>query len=329
MKSWMRKGRWLAAGVAGFGIACGDEGTEPEPRLEAAEPIEVSHGDQPPEIQHLSLEPAEPLAGDRMRAIVMARDPDGDRVEISYRWHVAGEPMAEEGSEIVLGEVSKGDWVEVEVIVTDGDWESEPEHARAEVRNQRPVMVGVRLDPAPSVAPGEKVVAIAVGQDEDGDEIEYRYEWRVNGRSVEEDGSSLDTASLDRGDEIQLLVTANDGESDSDPVESIVVQIGNASPEIVSDPSGFREDGVFAYTIEAGDPDGDRNLRYSLRAAPEGMSVDSILGAVTWRPTAEQAGKHTVEVVVTDSQGAWTLQRFELDVAVADEVGEVPAAPAP
>jgi hypothetical protein len=328
MKCWMREGRWLVAGLAGLGIACGDEGTQPEPRLEAAEPIEVSHGDQPPEIHYLRLEPAEPLAGDRVRAVVTARDPDGDRVEIRYRWHVAGEPMAEEGSEIVLGEVSKGDWVEVEVVATDGDWESEPEHASAEVRNQRPEMVGVRLEPAPSVAPGEKVVATAVAQDDDGDPIEYRYEWRVNGRSVDEDGSSLDTASLAQGDEIQLHVTANDGESNSDPVESIVVQIGNASPEIVSDPTGFREDGVFAYAIEAGDPDGDRNLRYSLREAPNGMRVDSVLGEVSWRPTAEQAGKHTVEVVVTDSQGAWTLQRFDLEVALA-EAGEVPAAPAP
>jgi hypothetical protein len=327
MKSWMRDGRWLAAGVASFGIACGGDSSELEQTLEEPAPSEVSGADQPPVIQHLRLEPAEPLAGDRVRAQVMARDPEGERVELVYRWSVAGELQAEDGSELQLGDVSRGDRIEVEVTATDGSWETQASTS-VEVRNRRPVMVGVRLDPSPSVARGQKLVAMAVGQDEDGDSIEYRYEWRVNGRPVEEGGPALDTAELKRGDEIQLHVRANDGESDSDPVESIVVQIANANPEILSDPTGFREDGVFAYTIEARDPDGDRNLRYSLPSAPEGMRVDSILGKVTWRPTPEQAGKHTVEVVVTDPQGAWTLQRFELDVALT-EVGGVPAARAP
>jgi hypothetical protein len=248
-------------------------------------------------------------------------------VELAYRWSVAGRRMAEDGSEIQLGDVAKGDLVEVEVIASDGGWESEPAWASAEVRNRRPVVVGVRLDPSPSVSPGQKLTAVAVGSDEDGDDVEFAYDWRVNGRSVDAGGPSLDTGALDRGDEIQVRVTANDGESDSDPVESVVVQVGNSSPDIVSDPTGFREDGLFVYQVEARDPDGDRNLRFSLREAPEGMRVDPVLGEVTWQPTPEQAGRHTVEVVVEDRDGASTLQRFDLDVAVAEE--ETPAAPAP
>jgi len=265
-----------------------------------------------------------------MRAIATARDPDGDRVSLRYRWTAAGRSLTGDGPEIQLGDLEKGDVVEVEVTASDGTWESEAVSAWVEVRNRRPVLVGVRLEPAPTLAPGEKLVAVAVGRDEDGDDLEYEYRWRVNGRPVDVDGPSFDTKGLGQGDEIQVRVTANDGESDSDPVESIVVSVGNASPEILSDPTGFREDGLFVYTVEARDPDGDRNLRYSLRKAPEGMRVDAVLGEVTWRPTAEQAGRHTVELVVEDRDGASTMQRFELEVALADEESQPkPAAPAP
>ncbi len=328
MTSWTRRARgWVAGLAAGLALGCSEEPPAAETALGDPTQAEAAGEDRPPVISRLRLEPAEPLSGDRIRAVATARDPDGDRVEISYRWSVADEPQAEDGAELQLEGVAKGDLVEVEVTASDGSWESERAYASAEIRNRRPVVVGVRLEPAPSVAPGEKLVAVAVGQDEDGDAVDYRYDWRVNGRSVDEDGPSLDTSAFDRGDEIQVYVTANDGESDSDAVESIVVQIGNANPEIVSDPTGFREDGRFVYQVEARDPDGDRNLRYSLRNAPEGMRVDPILGEVSWRPTPEQTGVHSVEVVVTDPQGAWTLQRFELNVAVAEAAA--PAAPDP
>jgi hypothetical protein len=328
MQGGRRRGRWPAALLAGLAIACSGDPGEPEVEetlLDARDTTAAPGENQPPAIRRLHLEPGEPVRGDTVRAVVTARDPDGDRVELAYRWRVAGERMPESGPEIRLGEVDKGDEVEVEVVASDGTWEGEPARASAEVRNRRPVVVGVRLDPAPNVAPGQKLTAVAVGDDEDGDEVEFRYAWRVNGRSVDADGPALDTAGLDRGDEIQVRVTAHDGEAESDPVESVRVQVGNSSPDILSDPTGLREDGAFVYQVEARDPDGDRNLRFSLRQAPEGMRVDPVLGEVTWHPTAKQAGRHTVEVVVEDRHGASALQRFDLDVAIA---GEAPAAPA-
>lgn len=327
MGGFGRGAAWLAAALGGLAIGCSDGVPEPETPGGATLAAGAEAEGAAPEIQRLRLEPAEPLPGDRVRAVVMARDPDGDRVELGYRWSVAGRPVSGDGAEITLPDLAKGDPIEVEVIASDGTWESEPVRAAVEVRNRRPLVVGVRLEPTPTVAPGDKVVALAVGEDEDEDEIEYEYQWRVNGRSVDAEGPSLDTASLAHGDEIQVRVTASDGDAESDPVESVVVRVGNASPEILSDPSGFREDGLFAYSVEARDPDGDRNLRYSLRQAPEGMQVDPILGEVSWRPTPEQTGRHTVEVVVQDREGASTVQRFELDVAVAEE--PKPAAPAP
>ena len=48
------------------------------------------------------------------------------------------------------------------------------------------------------------------------------------------------------------------------------------------------------------------------------MKMNRIDGEVTWQATAKQAGAHAVEIVVEDSEGARTVQAFELIVRVAD-----------
>jgi hypothetical protein len=95
----------------------------------------------------------------------------------------------------------------------------------------------------------------------------------------------------------------------------------------VSRPEIRFEDGVFQYAVEARDPDGDRNLRYSLVSAPEGMSIDRMGGEIRWQPRADQSGKHAIEVAVEDGQGGKDSQLFE--VTIAKEAGRPLAAPAP
>ncbi len=53
--------------------------------------------------------------------------------------------------------------------------------------------------------------------------------------------------------------------------------------------------------------------------------------SIEWRPRADQAGSHTVEVVVEDPEGGQGIQRFQVVVAAPAEpgAGAIPAAPAP
>ncbi|MEE9606993.1 MAG: putative Ig domain-containing protein, partial [Myxococcota bacterium] len=197
---------------------------------------------------------------------------------------------------------------------SDGTAESEPFRAETRVGNRRPLLRGLTLQPLGVISPGESVTAVANARDPDGDPLEFEYRWRVNGQRVDEDGPSLTTVGLDRGASIQVRVTASDGEADSGWIDSPIVQVGNAAPLITSAPGTARA-GVFRYTLEARDPEGDRNLRYRLVQGPEGMTVDPVLGEVVWRPRASQAGTHLVQVAVRDSDGASTVQEFEVDVA--------------
>lgn len=318
-----RRSLWAAA-LAGAALACGgSEPSEPSGPSMAAPPAR-GEVDRAPEIERIRIEPGAPVDGDRVRARVTAHDPDGDRVELSYAWWVDGRTQRVEGPEFELEGASKGDRIELEVVARSGGRESEPARASATVGNRPPVLERVTIQPRGVALPGDPVTVSAEADDPDGDPVDFEYTWRVNGERVGESGDRFSTDGLSRGDRIQVRVVASDGRGESGPVDSAFVTIGNAAPAILSKPGGASEGGVFRYVVEARDPEGDRNLRYRLRQAPEGMVIDSVLGQITWRPRFGQTGVHPVEVVVEDSGGATTVQFFEVTV---DELGGAPASP--
>jgi hypothetical protein len=98
--------------------------------------------------------------------------------------------------------------------------------------------------------------------------------------------------------------------------------VDNGAPRIVSQPQGPDADGVFRYQVLAEDPEGDRGLRFRLAKAPPGMTISSVGGSLEWRPGVGETGVFPVEIVVQDSGGASTVQRFELTLEPP------PAAPA-
>ena len=90
--------------------------------------------------------------------------------------------------------------------------------------------------------------------------------------------------------------------------------IPNRPPRFTTMP-GVQADPGAAYLYEAGadDPDGDL-LRYTLDAAPPGMTVDEATGRV-WYPQAA-AGTHAVSLRVDDGRGGMAQQTFLLSVGV-------------
>ncbi len=307
---------WIGVTSLGLGVACGsDEVPAPDAETSAASASTASEVNRAPEIERVRFEPAEPLPGDRVRAIATVRDPDGDRVTQEFRWEVAGLELAASDAEIELREAAKGDSLEVWVTASDGSAESEIVHASTAVANRRPVLENVALQPVGSVLPGQPALATPIARDPDGDAIEFRFRWTVNEAVVEgQEAASLETAGLTPGDEIRVQVVGSDGESESDAAWSGVLLVGNAAPEIVSSPAAVARGEPFRYAIEARDPEGDRNLRYQLRKGPAGMSINPILGEVHWQPRSDQGGVHSVEIAVEDSRGGRAVQIFDLTV---------------
>jgi YD repeat-containing protein len=88
----------------------------------------------------------------------------------------------------------------------------------------------------------------------------------------------------------------------------------NNEPVIDSTPvTTATQDTAYSYDVEASDADGD-TLTYSLTTAPEGMSIDSASGLISWTPSADQVGSQSVTVQVDDGVGGSAAQSFSITV---------------
>ena len=96
-------------------------------------------------------------------------------------------------------------------------------------------------------------------------------------------------------------------------MEGGVLSIPNPPPKITSRPDTSFEDGNFTYTVEASDPDGDE-ISYTLKNAPKGMTIEPATGYISWNYGEEDAGEHVIIILVTDSDGASTMQELTLSI---------------
>lgn len=322
--------RWkLAALAAAVGLlGCG--GSEAPPAATSASMMprsaagaEAAAGNRAPRIESVRFQPHHPGAGEPVRAVVEASDPDGDGLRFGFAWRLNGEPVPAGGPQVALPQSGKGDEISVWVTASDGLAESAAFEASTRVGNQPPQLHGVQIDPGHRITAGGAVSVRPLVEDPDGDPISFAYTWWVNGATVAETGPALSTENLRRGDAIRVRVVARDGEEESNAIQSPEIEVVNAAPVIVSEPGATGSDGVFRYTVHAEDADGDRGLRFSLARAPEGMTVAPATGDIQWKPGTDQAGRHPVEVVVEDLQGGRASQSFEVIVGFADE-GDTP-----
>ena len=329
-------------------LACGSE-EAPKPsgapmaRAESATAPEQREDNQPPVVERVALNPENPLPGNSIEARIDANDPDGDPIQLSLEWRQQGRVISRGAPTTITPEdLKKGEEIAVRVTASDGRDESEPVNATVTVGNQAPLIKAFYLSPDGEVKPGQAVTAAPQGLDADGDQLDYEYEWWLNGRVVRgADEATFDTSSLQRGDRLQAKVRVTDGEDWSPTAESMVLELANRPPKIAGLPAIETDaDGVHA-DFQADDPDGDKSLRFRLIQGPPGLRVDPVSGRLSWKPEPGTTGAHAVEVAVADSLGAESALRFELNVAAAEEkaaeakAGEVktsrrrPAAPAP
>ena len=69
---------------------------------------------------------------------------------------------------------------------------------------------------------------------------------------------------------------------------------------------------LFSYKVVAEDPDGD-TLEFSLDAAPEGMTIDSATGTISWEAGEDQRkGAYEFDVIASDPEGAKAVQPITL-----------------
>ncbi|TVQ94974.1 MAG: hypothetical protein EA397_00535 [Deltaproteobacteria bacterium] len=195
-------------------------------------------GNVAPEITGLSFDPAEPLTDSLLRVHAEVDDPDiADIHTFTYRWSVGGAELGLSPTTDRLSgsHFSKGEDVEVEVVASDGDDDSEPVSIETVVANSPPSLTGISFS-APEVQTEQSITCTGEGFDDpdDGDPQIIEYQWRLNSPS----GSVLaETATLpsapDKDNTLFCIATPFDGEDHGVPVQASVPVVN--TPPVVEE----------------------------------------------------------------------------------------------
>lgn len=176
-----------------------------------------------------------------------------------------------------------------------------------------PRITSLKFSPETPVA-GDKVKALVETFDKEGDSVTVEYHWAKNGSPLFETSDTL-TLSEDfkRGDKITVTAAPDDGKRKGNPVSANLF-VANSLPVMKPSQETFRYEGrEYSYQMKAVDPDGD-TLTYSLKAAPQGMTIDSAAGLIKWSIPPGFKGKSQVIVSVADGHGGEVLQSFSLEI---------------
>ena len=189
--------------------------------------------------------------------------------------------------------------------------------------NTPPKIIKARILPDPAYTNTDLRVEVEA-EDIDGDLITYSYQWvkikKVESAYQSEDllGETDSTLSHDKfvkGDVLAVKVTPYDWYSNGLTYQTKPIVIVNSPPEIISSPPKIiMDDGVYTYQVKAIDIDNDP-ITFSLgEEAPEGMTIDSKTGLLTWSITPKLAGTYKITIYGDDGNQGRCFQRFTLTI---------------
>lgn len=296
--------RWLlalCAVLASVLTACGE--TREEGQTQPVTPSGVS-GSAPAlkENVQLRITPERPTSADCLTVVTLGVAGSG-----GYRWYVNDRQIDGENESRLCGEFyRRGDQVVVAVGV------GEPAaKTSVTIANAPPRITGISATPDQVFADSD-IQVVPVAEDRDGDPVEFRYQWLVNGQAhplLTE--SRLSADHFNKGDVIQVRITPYDGIDEGPVYESYAMTIPNAPPLIESTPPQQFEALAYSYQVKATDRDGD-SLTWRLDKAPQGMTIDPASGLVNWSLQGVAPGAYPMRIAVRDPDGAEAFQEFTL-----------------
>jgi len=229
-----------------------------------------------------------------------------DHQEAKIEWLVNGYPVSTQKTpdQFKTADTRRGDTVQVKSIIG----EEEVLSNTVTIKNTPPELSRIKIMPE-VFRPGDRLYVDASGSDIDGDDVSIEFEWTINGEPA---GNGREIGNqVKRGDRISVKITPFDGESYGDSI-TLNREIRNMPPLISEDKEFIFNGNTYSYHIKATDPDGD-DLTYSLKTAPDGMTVDSS-GLIKWSVPPDFKGKAPVTVSVSDGNGGEATLNFSVEI---------------
>jgi VCBS repeat-containing protein len=181
--------------------------------------------------------------------------------------------------------------------------------------NDPPVMTSTPVTIATEDAPYTYDVKAT---DADGDPLTFSLTTSPGGMTIDANSGLINwtptNAQVGYND---VVVQVDDGNGSTD-AQSFTIDVENVNdpPVITSTPiTTATEDILYAYDVEATDPDVGDVLTYSLTASPTGMTINPTTGLIEWTPTDGQVDDNDVVVQVSDGSGGTDSQSFTITVA--------------
>jgi RHS repeat-associated protein len=150
--------------------------------------------------------------------------------------------------------------------------------------------------------------------DPDGETVSFSLLSAPDGMTIDQASGLVQwtaTAAQVPNQIVSVAVTDPRGGQATQSFEILVQE--NLPPSIDSMPVTTVTGGaLYRYDVRASDPNHDP-LTYSLAVAPDGMTIDQF-GRIRWATRVADVGSHSVQVIVTDPDGASDMQSFDVDV---------------
>jgi len=273
----------------------------------------ASKTNSPPIIISVTILPERPTKGNELSLSIQSKDPEGDPITYQYQWMKNDEEIVGENqSSLKSGNFRKGDFIRVTVTPSDRKVTGTPFLSPpVKILNSPPAVQEVWIEPKVAYAT-DRLNAVVKCSDQDGDFIYYNYRWEKKGSILsDERGEILEKGPFKKGDSIAVTVTPDDREALGTPKRSEPLLISNSPPQILSSPPTSVEKMTYLYQVKANDADDDP-LAFTLKSGPRGMEIDKKTGLIRWEIRKEDKGAYPVEIEVSDSEGARSIQRYTL-----------------
>jgi RHS repeat-associated protein len=279
--------------------------------------VQVSSADTPPIIA--SAPPAPALAGLPYQYQVRAQDAESESISFSLGSHPSG--MAIDPATGLLSwtpDVSLANTSQHVVVIA-----SDPHASTSQTFDLLVATPGaneipqITSSPRLIIALGHPYAYQVAAGDADNDPLTYHLDTFPTGMTISAGGLVQWTPTAGQFGPNQVVLHVDDGRGGTTSQTFTIIVASRDSdrpPIITSTPRpGDSVGHLYAYDIQAHDPDGDP-IAFSLDQAPPGLSINPITGTVRWVPQDDQLGPNTVTVRVTDTFGAFTTQRFTVTV---------------
>ena len=275
----------------------------------------ASKANSPPVITSVTITPEKPTIGSELSLSIQSNDPEGEPITYQYQWIRNDEEITGENeSTLKKGNLRKGDLIRVRVTPSDGKVTGTPFlSSPVKIHNAPPVIQEVWIEPKVAYVT-DNLKAIVKSSDLEGDFIYHNYQWEKNGSVLSDERKEiLEKGRFKKGDSIVVIVTPDDREVLGTPKRSEALLIFNSPPQIVSSPPTAVEKTGYIYQVKVSDPDNDP-ITFTLKSGPQGMEIDKKTGLIKWEIRKEDKGSHSVEIEVSDAEGAKSKQRYTLGI---------------